>query len=218
LIYLIGKRSRGLRGGGTRRASIINDGDAVTRKDKIQQQINQLHEKYHKQIKTLLIKNIELFASELIQAAPDQDMHGGFDYIYSFNDLNIPCRIRQYKYRWYCDVTIRSRIDWCPRTELDKIKELYSNLSYYFYCWENPTRTEIYSYVIYDIKRLVTTGLIDMPNETNIPNGDGTYFNAYTLRQLKDFNVLKTYETINVDINNGKQKKIHRFRWLNPNA
>ena len=158
----------------------------------IEQQIKDLNQRYFPQIKRILNKNSYMF-SELLEATPQQDYKEGFDSIFTFNDIKIPLRIRKYEYaKEYRDVTIRSRTRSNGETEIDKIKQGFGD--YYFYAWECEDRKRLFCYLIFDLKKFNSSGLVLRPSDPDIPNGDGTSFNAYRIFDLIMANALLIYE------------------------
>lgn len=158
--------------------------------------IKELNDKYFNSIKRILIKNAHIF-SEFIEATPKQDMEDGFDSIFRFNDIKIPIRIRKYVFaEKYRDVTIRSKARYGSRTEIDKIRDGYGD--YYFYAWENKDSTSIYCYLIFDIKKFISANIVNNPSASDIPNGDGTYFNSYNISEMIKKDVIIIYEKFNL--------------------
>lgn len=161
--------------------------------DVIQEQIKFLNNLYFPVIRKILNKNSYLF-TKFIEATPKQDMEEGFDSIFMFPDVKIPIRIRKNCFLKYRDVTIRSKSGYGNPTEIDKIRAGCGD--YYFYGWENEKRTNIFCYTIFDLKKFVNTGVIDFPTDSDIPNGDGTFFNSYSLESLIKEDVVILYEKL----------------------
>ena len=90
------------------------------RQEIIQAEIKTLNDKYFNTIRRILNSKSYVF-TKFVEATPKQDMEEGFDSIFSFPDVKIPIRIRDYKYLNYRDITIRSRSYYGMRTEIDTL-------------------------------------------------------------------------------------------------
>jgi hypothetical protein len=154
--------------------------------------IRSLEEQYRSQIKRILNRNIH-HVSSLKESTYEQDTKEAFDAIYSFNDAKIPIRIREPKYISYRDFTIRCRSLNGGRTEYDKLVDGFGD--YYFYAWENESRKSFHSYIIVDIHKFRSSGIICHPDDHR-KNGDGTQFYAYCIKTLIAHDCLKIYEAL----------------------
>ncbi len=162
------------------------------RQEIIQAEIKTLNDKYFNTIRRILNSKSYVF-TKFVEATPKQDMEEGFDSIFSFPDVKIPIRIRDYKYLNYRDITIRSRSYYGMRTEIDKLREGFGD--YYFYGWETKESNGIYCYAIFSIKNFVESGLIDEPDSQR-QNYDGTEFYCYSLDKMIKKNVIILYEKL----------------------
>lgn len=79
------------------------------------------------------------------------------------------------------DLTIRARTKSGAETEIDKIRKGMCEL--YIYCWEGLNR-RIRDYILVDIDQMRKSDVIFKPR-TFTPNGDGTGFYAYSIKELK---------------------------------
>jgi hypothetical protein len=161
---------------------------------KIEEIIQQQHKYFFPKIKKILNKNAYIIG-KFINANESQDKIEGFDAVYISQSNKIAVRIRKYQFaRKYMDITIRSKYDNGHDTEIHKIKNEYGD--YYIYCWETPDGKSIHSYIIFDIKKFVTSGLVNTPTGENIPNDDGTYFNTYSVIDMMKAGIIIIYEKL----------------------
>lgn len=147
----------------------------------IDEKIQGQYDKYLDSVRKIILRNIHLFG-DVVKATPKQDMEEGFDLVLSFVDTKIALRLRQEKYySRYRQVTIRSRSRYGGRTEIDKIRDGLGD--YYLFGWEDGS--QITRYCIFDIRKF-TNLYIENPSGINIPNRDGTCFNAYNLKDIRN--------------------------------
>lgn len=139
---------------------------------------------YESQVLSILKTLVPYLA--VISIASDQtDRSYATDFEVKLLGGTIAVRLRKpdCKYR---DLTIRARRDSGMKTELAKIKEGYAFR--YFYGWTDARGT-IAEWILVDLDKLRATNLLNKPL---IPNFDGTYFIAITIKELDDADCLIT--------------------------
>lgn len=98
----------------------------------------------------------------------------------------VSVRLRENQYLRYHDFTIRSRAKNGGKTEVNKLMEGLGLA--YFYAWLTPGKNDIEEYIIVDIDRF--RGELGNPDRADVPNGDGTKFNAYSIDRLRSAGAL----------------------------
>lgn len=81
------------------------------------------------------------------------------------------------------DFTIRSRSRGGGKTEIDKLKDGSFAATYYLYIWEGDDG-KFSEYLVLDMKKFIDAYKDHLENKPDIPNGDGTYFVAYSRWEL----------------------------------
>jgi hypothetical protein len=137
-------------------------------------------ETYREQIVSILSAHVSHLV-EITLASAEMDKHYATDYEVKVVGGTIAVRLRRSKYQ-YRDLTIRSRRDSGMKTELAKIKE--GAAFRYFYGWTDEKRT-IAEWILVDLDKVRATGLLEKPRR-EWPNGDGTYFIAIPVTELKE--------------------------------
>lgn len=79
------------------------------------------------------------------------------------------------------EVTIRTRAEKGYETEIDKIMNMYGH--YMLYCWASKKKN-LFDYILFDLDDFRANHLNWLIGE-EIPNGDGTEFNAYKIDDIK---------------------------------
>ena len=140
-------------------------------------------EKYHlKQIRDIIANTyyklpIKL---QLSLSTTEEDTKESFDVVVN-SKLKISVRLRKWRYfLGHKDFTIRSKTKHGNKTEIDKLKEGYGQ--FYLYGWLDDKEEYIKQWVMVDINKF--RPYLNNPISKNIPNGDGTCFNAYSLNQI----------------------------------
>jgi len=149
--------------------------------------IRDLERKHISQIREIIRNNWHLLpkkpASNL--STTEEDTKESFDMVFK-ESVNLSVRIRKNDALKYSDFTIRSKTKKGQKTEIDK---LLSGLGHiYFYAWEDINQQYIEHFIIVDIHK--ATHILKHPHSRNIPNGDGTFFNAYHLSSLFSCNAV----------------------------
>lgn len=142
-------------------------------------------------IRKILNKCSYMF-TQFHEATEVQDKTEGFDAIFSFPDVKIPIRIRNFNYQKYMDITVRSRAKYGGETEIDKLRKGFGD--YYLYCWLGDGNKFIEKFVIVNLSVFRST-VLETPKEKRA-NGDGTEFYCYTLDQLIKSNSVTIYENM----------------------
>lgn len=140
---------------------------------------------FFSQIRRILNKNSYMFTN-FTESTIDQDMFECFDAVFSFPDVKIPIRIRNYSYQKYLDFTIRSRTRYGNKTEIDKLKEGFGD--YYFYCWLNESNVRIERYMIIDLNAF-RKDVIHTP-DSEMSNTDGSGFVTFKLYRIIQTSVM----------------------------
>lgn len=141
-------------------------------------------------IRKILNKYSYLF-TRFEEATIEQDTMEGFDVIFSFPDVKIPIRIRDFKYQSYMDFTIRSRSFYGMETEIHKLKKGFGD--FYFYSWLSE-RNRIEKYIIVNLDRF--RNVIDSPKAEKKYNKDNTEFMSYPMDLLIKSDSLIIYESL----------------------
>lgn len=137
-----------------------------------------------KMIMSFIRKRAYLFV-DVKESSFEQDTKQATDFIIVVSGGTIAFRIRDYvPYfdRHERDFTLRSRVPFGGRTEIHKIKDGFGD--WYVYIWKDKKNVWEY-YIIADIDKLRESGLLDIVRP-DIPNGDGTFFRAYSIEELKN--------------------------------
>lgn len=132
-------------------------------------------------IKKILTKNAQIFLNIEIANAQD-DMERATDFIVTVSSGQVAVRIRRDGYsNKYRDWTIRSFRSSGTKTELEKIRQGFA--SWYLYLW--TTNNQIADWVLIDLNKVRSKGLLDIPRK-QIPNKDKqTYFIAVPINEIK---------------------------------
>lgn len=130
-------------------------------------------------VKRLILENLPLLI-DIDTASPKRDMEEATDLILSIRGGDIGVRIRANDC-WRRDWTVRSIINWAERTEIDKLREGFGD--WYFYGWSEDNIGALKAWILIDLKKVRDCGLLDTVRN-DIPNGDGTFFRAYTYKEL----------------------------------
>ena len=151
-------------------------------------------DKFNTEFKRILSEKLTLKdILDIENATTKEDMKEGTDLKYVIKGHGtIGARVRRPNCTFQ-DFTIRSKTPYKYKTEWDKIKSGYTD--WYIYAWTNIDEI-IEFYIIIDMGALRNSGLLDK-NYPDKPNGDGTYFKAIELYQLKLHNCIKA---TNIDI------------------
>jgi len=145
--------------------------------------IRDLERKHIAQIRAIIRNNWNLIpknpASNL--STTEEDTKESFDMVFK-ESVHLSVRIRKNFALQFSDFTIRSRTKKGNKTEIHKLLEGLGHI--YFYAWEDINQQYIENYLIVDINK--ARHILKYPDSQNIPNGDGTFFNAYSLNRLVD--------------------------------
>lgn len=103
------------------------------------------------------------------------------------NKATIALRIRRYKEygaggKVYRDLTLRAQSKGGGQTELHKIRAGWCD--WYFYAWLDK-QNAMTEYMLIDVNRMRAAGIMAKDRRV-IPNGDGTGFVSYTIKELHD--------------------------------
>jgi len=158
----------------------------------IEQLIEDQKVKYFYEIRRILNKNSYLF-TRFTDATPQEDMNEGFDAVFSFPEVKIPIRIRNFEYQRYMDITIRSKSACNQKTEIHKLREGFGD--YYFYCWLDKERRHIEKYAIIDLHKFRSVLVNEQPDSSK-KNTDGTEFFVFTVDRLVKTNSIVMFEII----------------------
>jgi hypothetical protein len=158
-------------------------------KETIEDQI----QKFFPQVKRILNKQAHIITKFDI-ANEIQDRTEGFDAELNAGGSKIAIRIRNNEFLKYHDITIRTKVVSGNLTEIDKIRKGCGD--FYLYAWLTKSGKGIHSYVIFDIKKFVSTGMIDKPSTKDISNNDGSYFNTYSMIDMMKAGVIKIFENL----------------------
>lgn len=109
-----------------------------------------------------------------------EDMEQSTDMVLEVNGATIAVRLRQASYP-YRDLTIRSSLPSGHITELQKLKQGYTD--WYIYGWCDSD--EIVEYILVNMNAVRQSGLLDVPRK-QIRNYDGTKFIAISQEELID--------------------------------
>lgn len=113
----------------------------------------------------------------------DQDTKGSCDLIFKSGMRLIPVsvRLRDFKYRKYNDITIRSRTQsGRNKTEFEKIRDGECISEYYIYGWLSEDQTHIIKWVMVNVEVLRMNLFIG----TKTTNGDQSVFYKFDIRDL----------------------------------
>lgn len=129
--------------------------------------------------------------TSLVDASLDDDLHHNTDLRIGFAaSIPIACRVREYCYlkRYGNEFTIRSRARYGGRTEIDKATAGEGTFMFYgFVGPHGPQSLQRWFIGDLDVWRAWRQERISEGKPTFIaemPNGDGTYFQAYDLRHM----------------------------------
>lgn len=161
----------------------------------IEKKIKMLNDKHLPTVLRILNRYSYIF-TKFREATKEEDTQQGFDAVFSFPDVKIPVRIRNYSAVKFLDFTIRSQTTYTD-TEIDKLKKGFGD--YYFYAWETQNGLSIGRYMIINLNKFRNTGLINYPSSKNVDNGDGTKFNVYCMDKLIKNNIVVIYENLQTD-------------------
>jgi len=107
---------------------------------------------------------------------------------------SIACRVRQNNYRFFNDMTIRSKTRNNKYTEISKIIDGFGQ--YYFYGWADKNEEHIEKWLLGDLNvfraHLIRKGCMNvLSNE--IANGDGTWFVSFDPYKIDGF-IVKQFD------------------------
>lgn len=130
------------------------------------------------QVSSILSRNAMHLVSIRV-ADRDADNKRATDFVVEVAGGTVAVRLRRddVKYR---DLTIRAKRDSGFATELSKIKAGWA--SHYLYGW--TADGVVSEWLLVDMGAVRTAGLLD--GRSLIPNGDGTYFIAISVKELDD--------------------------------
>lgn len=163
----------------------------IQTKEEIETVIKQQKIAHFSTIRKILNKCSYMF-TQFQEATEIQDKTEGFDAIFSFPDVKIPIRIRNFSYQKYMDVTVRSRSKYGGKTEIDKLRDGFGD--YYLYSWLGDGNKRIEKFIIINLK-IFRESIIENPNGRR-RNDDGTEFWCYSLDQLIKSNSVVIYENM----------------------
>ena len=136
-------------------------------------------EKYYPKICNIIEWNIAKIIS-IKPATFEDDTKRATDFVVLVEAGTVAVRIRRAHIK-FRDLTIRSYNNG-HKTEIDKIKEKY--VRYYLYCWTDESEN-ISEYLLLDIHKIVSSGLLENKEETH--NKDGrTRFISITIDELQN--------------------------------
>lgn len=132
-----------------------------------------------------ILKSNAIYILEIRIADSDKDTKEATDLVISVTGGDVAVRIRRGKYHKYRDWTIRSVRDSGAKTELNKLRDGFAK--WYLYLWTDSEN--IVDWILVDLERSRSSGLL-FKDRRNISNGDGTYFVAIPVNEIKRFNCL----------------------------
>lgn len=128
---------------------------------------------FNESIQAILGDHLMKEIGKAVVAAPIEDMRRATDFQVVFSlkptDLKVAARMRRVDQLRYTDVTVRSWRLSGAETELAKFKE--KAVRWFFYGWAGPGKNSIYSWVILDMDKVVSSGVLEGKEE--IPNKGG---------------------------------------------
>ena len=145
--------------------------------------------KHLKSIEEIIRKN----AYDIVDiklASEYQDTRQATDMVVTVTTGTIAVRIRTFKStkKKYRDFTVRSITRCGNKTEIDKLRDGWAR--WYVYAWENQAG-EISEWMFIDMDKVRASKLLDTKRH-DIPNGDGTFFRAYSETELRLCNSIVT--------------------------
>jgi len=90
------------------------------------------------------------------EATEEEDTKQSTDYVIEISSGRIGCRVRDYKYVSFNDVTIRAWLSSGVRTEIDKLRE--GLLQWYLYMWISDERMK---WVFWNVDKALQAGLFN---------------------------------------------------------
>jgi hypothetical protein len=143
---------------------------------------------YEEQVKIILKKLIHHCV--VISVAPaEEDNKHATDFTIKLLGGAVAVRLRRSDCR-FRDLTIRSLRSNGAKTELAKIQEGFA--ARYFYGWTDIHRV-IAEWILVDLDKMRSSQLFKIPRRP-VPNGDGTFFVAFSIKDLIDAGCLLEYQ------------------------
>lgn len=125
----------------------------------------------------------EIFSKMFRKSTKKEDMKECTDSVYEGHGVRIAHRVRRvsntgskrdFTIRWSCTSGVK--------TEIDKLPE--SDLKLYAYAWESEGR--IIEYILIDVPKFVSSGLIEKPCQIRRAYSDGNEFACYSIHRIQD--------------------------------
>lgn len=157
----------------------------------MKEEITKVFNTHKDQIKKLIRKTIpEVYDFRISTTFEDTKL--SFDCIFhnykNNKNTKVSIRLRNYYYRRYNDITIRSRSQHDFQTEYDKLINFDTTDHLYFYGVLNPSEDTIIKGYLIDVDRMKKYGLLQTPDghyeNTNEKGTDNTEFYTYNIERL----------------------------------